>query len=296
MPSQELQTVLQLLRSHPMLPDVGFEEMRAGMEATSGILPVPDDVETEPVDAGGVPGEWVTVPESSPERTLLYLHGGGYCIGSLRTHRGLVAAIARAAGCRALSVDYRLAPEHPFPAAVDDALAAWRFLLGQGCEPARSSIAGDSAGGGLTVATLVAARDAGEALPAAAACLSPWVDLEGTGASMTTKADADPMLQRDGLLRMARAYLGEAPARTPLAAPLHADLAALPPMLIQVGTSEILLDDSTRLAARARSRGVDVSLEVWEEMIHVFQAFMAMLPEAREAVSQIGEFLRKRTS
>ncbi len=296
MASQELQTVLQLLRSRPLIQDVPFEEMRAAMEATAGLFPLPDDVRSEPVDAGGVPGEWISVPESSPERTLLYLHGGGYCIGSIDTHRGLVAEIARASGCRALAVDYRLAPEHPFPAALDDALAAWRYLLSQGCEPSRASIVGDSAGGGLTVATLVAARDAGEPLPGAAACLSPWVDLEGTGESMTTKADQDPMIHREGLLRMARAYLGDAPARTPLAAPLHADLAGLPPLFIQVGTAEALLDDSKRLAERARASGVDVSLEQWEEMIHVFQAFGAMLPEAREAVAKIGEFLRKQTS
>jgi acetyl esterase/lipase len=296
MPSQELETVLQILRSHPFLQGVDFQEMRAGMEATSGILPLPDDVRAESVDAGGVSGEWITVPESSPDRTLLYLHGGGYCIGSVNTHRGLVAAIARASGCRALAIDYRLAPEHPFPAALDDALGAWRFLLDQGCDPGRASIAGDSAGGGLTVATLVAARDAGDPLPGAAACLSPWVDLEGTGESMTTKADEDPLIERESLLRMAGAYLGDAPARTPLAAPMHADLAGLPPLFIQVGTAEALLDDSRRLAERARSHGVDVSLEQWEEMIHVFQAFGAMLPEAREAIATIGEFLRKRTS
>jgi acetyl esterase/lipase len=296
-PSPELQTVLQLLRSNPPIPEgVPFDEMRAGMEATTGTFPLPEGLQSEPVDAGGVPAEWISMPESSPDRTLLYLHGGGYCIGSINTHRGMVGEIARASGCRALLIDYRLAPEHRFPAALDDALAAWRFLLDQGCEPSRASIAGDSAGGGLTVATLVAARDAGHPLPGAAACLSPWVDLEGTGESMDSKADADPMVQRDGLLRMARAYLGEAAAHAPLASPLHADLAGLPPMLVQVGTSETLLDDSTRLAERARSEGVDVSLEIWEEMIHVFQAFGAMLPEAREAVAQIGEFLRKRTS
>lgn len=296
MPSQELETVLQLLRSRPFLQGTDFGEMRAGMEATSGILPLPADIRSEPVEADGVPAEWITVPESSPDRTLLYLHGGGYCIGSVNSHRGLVAAIARASGCRALAIDYRLAPEHPFPAALDDALAAWRFLLGQGCDPSRASIAGDSAGGGLTVATLVAARDAGDPLPGAAVCLSPWVDLEGTGESMTTRAEEDPLVEWEGLRRMANAYLGDTPARTPLAAPLHADLAGLPPLFIQVGTAEILLDDSTRLAELARSQEVDVSLEQWEDMIHVFQAFGWMLPEAREAIAVIGEFLRKQTS
>lgn len=295
MASPELQTVLELLRARPLIPDVGFAEMRAGMEASVGTFPLPDDVQSEPVDAGGVPAEWVRVPESSPERTLLYLHGGGYCIGSLNTHRGLVAGIARAAGTRALSVDYRLAPEHPFPAAVDDATAAYRFLLGTGADPAGIAIAGDSAGGGLTLATLAALRDAGEPLPGAAACLSPWVDLEGLGESVTTKAGADPILQQQDLLRFAQAYLGSTDARTALAAPLHADLAGLPPLLVQVGTAEVLLDDSRRIAERAETAGVDVTLEVWDDMVHVFQAFALLLPEAREAIARIGEFVRKRT-
>jgi acetyl esterase/lipase len=294
--SPELQTVLALLRARPVLPDLPFDQMRAGMEAAVAVFPVPADVRIEPTAAGGVPAEWVSVPESSPERTLLYLHGGGYCLGSPRTHRALVAGLARAAGARALLLDYRLAPEHPFPAALEDATAAWRSLLARGIDPGRAAIAGDSAGGGLTVATLVALREAGDALPAAGVCLSPWVDLEGTGASMAAKAAEDPMIPPGGLERLARAYLGGTPARDPLASPLHAELRGLPPLLVQVGTAEILLDDSTRLAERAREAGVDVSLEVFEEMIHVFQAFAVLLPEARDAIARIGDFVRKRTS
>jgi acetyl esterase/lipase len=192
-----------------------------------------------------------------------------------------------------LLIDYRLAPEHPHPAAVEDSTRAYRWLLETGSNPKRMAIAGDSAGGGLTVATLVALRDAGVPLPAAAVCLSPWVDLEGIGESMTTKAAVDPMVQREPLLRMASMYLAGQDPRTPLAAPLYADLRGLPPLLIQVGTAETLLDDSVRLAERARAAGVQVTLEPWEDMIHVWQAFAAMLPEGQQAIERIGEFLRQ---
>jgi acetyl esterase/lipase len=202
--------------------------------------------------------------------------------------------VSRAAAARVLLVDYRLAPEYPHPAAVQDATAAYRWLLAQGCKPGRLAIAGDSAGGGLTVATLVALRDAGTPLPAAGVCLSPWVDLEGVGESMRAKADLDPMVYHDGLLQMAALYLNGLDPRTPLAAPLYADLRGLPPLLIQVGTAETLLDDSVRLAARAREADVDVTLEPWDDMIHVFQAFAGVLPEGQQAVDRIGEFVRAR--
>jgi acetyl esterase/lipase len=241
-----------------------------------------------------VPAEWVVAPGADARRVILYLHGGGYTIGSINTHRELAARLSRAAAARVLVIDYRLAPEHPHPAAVDDATAAYRWLLANGVDPARIVVAGDSAGGGLTVATLVALRDAHTPLPAAGVCLSPWVDLEGSGESMTTKAAVDPMVQRDGLLKMAAAYLAGQDARTPLAAPLYANLSGLPPLLIQVGTAETLLDDSTRLAERARKAGVNVTLDPWEDMIHVFQAFATYLPEARQAIDRIGEFVKQR--
>jgi len=297
MASPELQAILDLLKSRPMPSgdrEPSVEELRTGFDALAGIFPAAPDVSSETVDAGGVPAEWIDVPGADPSCVLLYLHGGGYVIGSVSTHRDLTSRIARAAGARALSVEYRLAPEHPHPAAVADSTAAYRWLLGQGIEPGRVVIGGDSAGGGLTLATLVALRDAGDPLPAAGVCLSPWVDLEGIGESMTTLAEIDPLLDHDGLVWMAKLYLGGLDLRTPLAAPLYADLAGLPPLLIQVGKAEALLDDAGRVAERARAAGVDVTLEAWDDMIHVWQIFAATLPEAREAIERIGEFIRKR--
>jgi acetyl esterase/lipase len=238
-----------------------------------------------------VPAEWIVAPGAAEDRYVLYLHGGGYVMGSINTHREMVSRISRAAGVRALALDYRLAPESPFPAAVDDATGAYRWLLAQGAKPA-----GDSAGGGLTLATLVAIRDAKLPVPAAGVCLSPWADMEGVGASMTSKAKEDPIVQKEMLLGMAKLYLGGADPKTPLAAPLHADLRGLPPLLIQVGSAETLLDDSTRVAERAKAAGVKVDLEVWSEMIHVWQLFAPILPEGQEAIAKIGKFIREHTA
>ncbi len=293
MASEALAMIVNLLRSQRPLHEPTVAEMRAGLEAMAEMAPLPADVELTDADAGGVRAVWVRVPESQPQRALLYLHGGGYVMGSIRTHQDLAQRLARAARARVLLIDYRLAPEHPHPAAVEDATRAYRWLVTQGVPPGSIAVAGDSAGGGLTVATLVALRDAGEPLPAAAVCLSPWVDLEGLGESMVTKADVDPMVQREPLLRMAAMYLGGKDPRTPLAAPLYADLRGLPPMLIQVGTAETLLDDAVRLAERARAAGVEVTLEPWEDMIHVWQAFAAMLPEGQQAIERIGAFIRQ---
>ncbi len=200
MSQQQLQTIVQMLRSQPVVkPDANVQEARAGFEEIASMFPVGADIKREAVDAGGVKAEWVSAPDADVGRAVLYLHGGGYVIGSINTHRSLAANLSRASKARVLVIDYRLAPEHPHPAAVDDSVAAYRWMLGQGLKPARIAVAGDSAGGGLTVATLVAIRDAKLTLPAAGACLSPWVDLEGIGGSMTTKADVDPIVQKAGL-------------------------------------------------------------------------------------------------
>jgi acetyl esterase/lipase len=284
-----------MLKSAPVAPEgASIQEIRSGFEQMGAMFPVPADVKVEQVTANGVPAEWVSAPDARADGAILYLHGGGYVIGSVNTHRALVANLSRATGLRALSLDYRLAPESPFPAAVDDAVAGYQFLLGQGIAPERIVISGDSAGGGLTIATVVALKERGLPQPAAAVPMSPWVDMEGIGDSMTSKDEADPMVHKDGLLGMAQAYLGGADARTPLAAPLYADLSGLAPMLIQVGTAETLLDDSTRIAEKARSQGVSVVLEPWEDMVHVFQMFASMLPEGQQAIDRIGEFVRER--
>ena len=294
MASQELNTVISMLQERPVNPNPTVEEMRAGIEVLCTVFPVASDVALEPVDAGGVPAQWVTAPGATPERIILYLHGDGYVVGSVRSHCELASRLSTAAAARVLLIGYRLAPEHPHPAAVEDATAAYRWLLARGISPGRVVVAGDSAGGGLTVATLVALRDSSQPPPAAGVCISPWVDLEGIGDSLTAKAAVDPIIQVDGLKRMAGMYLGGLDPRTPLAAPLYAELSGLPPLLIQVGSAEMLLDDSTRLAERARKAGVDVTLEVWDDMIHVWHVFATLLPEARQAIDGIGTFVRAR--
>ena len=293
MSQQQLDSLIQMMKAQPIIQSPTVAQQRAGFEQMAAVLPVDADVKCEPVTANGVKSEWVSAPGADAGRAILYLHGGGYVIGSINTHRSLAGRLSRAAKARVLVIDYRLAPEHPFPAAVDDSVAAYRWMLAQGLKPSRIAVAGDSAGGGLTAATLVAIRDAKLPVPAAGALLSPWVDLEGIGESMTTKDAADPMVHKEGLLDMAKAYLGGKNPRTPLAAPLYADLAGLPPLLIQVGTSETLLDDASRLAERAKKAGVNVTYEPWQNMIHVWQIFAPMLDEGQQAIEKIGAFVRK---
>jgi acetyl esterase/lipase len=268
--------------------------MRAEFEAMPR-FPLAEDVKCEAVDVRGMPAEWITTSESREGWVIYYLHGGGYVLGSINTHRELISRLARAAGARALAIDYRLAPENPFPAAVADSTAGYRWLIAQGVDSSKVVIAGDSAGGGLTVATLLALRDAGDPLPAAGVCLSPWTDMECRWESVTVPAGEEGILVRESVLRMARAYVGEADPRTPLASPIHADLTRLPPLLIQVGTAGDLLDDANRLAERARADGVDVTLETWDEMIHVWHTFAAILPEGQQAIDRIGEFIREKS-
>lgn len=243
------------------------------------------------IDAGGVVAEWVIGRGGPQQPVVLFFHGGGYTVGSRRSHRHLAAAVGRAAGAAVLLVEYRLAPEHPFPAALDDALAAARWLRAQGSMPI--VFAGDSAGGGIVMATLLRLRDAGEELPAAAVCLSPWVDLRCASSSYERLAARDPMLAPEELREMARGYLGGADARDPLASPVLADLRGLPPLLVQVGSEEILLEDARALAAAARRDGVDVTLEEWPDMVHVWHWFFPVLAEGQQAIEAIGEFARR---
>ncbi|MDO8288440.1 MAG: alpha/beta hydrolase [Parvibaculum sp.] len=252
----------------------------------------PRGVTIEHVDIDGIPAEIITPEGRTPERTLLYLHGGGYILCSPDTHRPLVSALSKKSGSRALLIDYRLAPEHPFPAAIDDAVKAYRWLIAQGTDPKTITLAGDSAGGGLTMATLFSLRDAGDPMPAGAALLSPWTDLAMSGASHITHQKRDPMLSVEGALIGARHYLGGASPTNPLASPLYGNFDGLPPLFIHVGGNEILLDDSLRLAERAKAAGVEVTLKVWPDMPHVFQA-ARFLPEARSSVNEIAAFLAR---
>jgi monoterpene epsilon-lactone hydrolase len=270
-----------------------MEQARADWEALYAPdpkLPVP-----EPVDAGGVPGVCVSAGGRERKGVVLYFHGGGYQLGSTRTYRGLMTALATAAGCRVLGIYYRLAPEHKFPAPIDDALAAYTWLLDQGITPNNVVLAGDSAGGGLALATMLALRDRKQPMPAAAVLLSPWTDLEATGDSYDNRAAVDPIHSRPVVRAMARAYVGrDGDPRDPMASPVHADLTGLPPLLIQAGDHETVRDDAIRIAERAEGAGVDVTLEVWAGMPHVFQLYAEELPDAAKAIAAIGAFVTGR--
>lgn len=245
------------------------------------------------VDAGGVPAEWISVADEAPDRAILYLHGGGFRLGSIESHRDLLQRLSRAADARVLAIDYRLCPDHRFPAPLEDALAAYRWMLTQGILPTRIAFAGDSAGAGLAVATMLAAKAQGLALPGAALLMSAWTDMEATGRSYETLAAHDPIHQRPMILALARGYLGAHDARDPLASPIHGDLRGLPPMLLQCGGRETLVDDTVVFAEKARVAGVDVEIQVFDDMIHVFQMFAAELPDAAQAIATAGDFLRR---
>ncbi len=255
---------------------------------------VPRSVCLQTVSANGVPADWLEPDNAVPGRAILYLHGGAYVICSPSTHRGLAGRIAHASQARLLLIDYRLAPEHPFPAGLEDALAAYHWLLEKGYSPEHIAIGGDSAGGGLTLATALSLRDIHEKLPAALFLLSPWTDLTFSGDSVRTRADRDPLLQIDDDGWLVTAYANGHPLTEPYISPLFANLHGLPPTLIQVGTEEILYDDSTRLEQKARLAGVNVSLETWPGMWHVFQGFAPYVPESQQAIEKIGKFIRPR--
>jgi acetyl esterase/lipase len=267
---------------------IGFQRKMMGVAPRT---PLTRSMRYEKIDAGGVPGEWFRGPDLDESRVLFYLHGGGYSIGSVDSHREIISRLCLASGIRGLAIDYRLAPEHRFPAQLDDALAAYRWLLGR-VAPDRIVIGGESAGGGLTFSTLVSLRDSKEPLPAAAIAISPWVDLEATGESMVANERYD-YVSRKALRAYARRFVNDNELRHPLASPIYADLRGLPPLLVQAGGSETLLDDGKRIAERARRAGVDVTLEIDDDMIHVWHAFAPFLPRGQEAIERAGAFAKR---
>ena len=293
MASEQLQQTLAMFKEMgtKMAEAKDIDAMREVMVEAQA----PAGVTCTAVDAGGVSAEWSVADTAANDKAILYVHGGGFVMGSAGSHRDLTGRLSKASGARVLSLNYRLAPEHPFPAQIDDSVAAYSWLLEEGYKPSNIAIAGDSAGGGLALSALLAIRDSGKPLPAAGVGISPWVDMEGKGDSMSTRAAVDPVVQKEGLLGMAKLYLGDAEPTNPLAAPLHANLEGLPPLLIHVGDSETLLDDSNRLTAKAKSAGVDVTLKVWDEMPHVWHLFAPILPEGQQAIEEIGSFFQART-
>ncbi|MGH7982635.1 MAG: alpha/beta hydrolase, partial [Candidatus Udaeobacter sp.] len=269
-------------------------DRRKRLDDIGSVWPVADDVKLETVDIDGVEGEWSIVPGSDTSRVLIFFHGGGYCSGSIVSHRRMVTEAGRAAGMRTLAVAYRLAPEHPFPAAYDDALMGWRFLRNQGILAAHIAIGGDSAGAGLAVALICRLRDAGEELPACAWLVSPWTDLMMSGFALATKETLDPIIHKEYLNELADAYLPAGMDRQdPRVSPLYADLRNFPPILIEVGSAETLLDDATRFAATAGAADVSVTLEVWPHMIHAWPLWNARLEDGRRALANAGAFIRR---
>jgi monoterpene epsilon-lactone hydrolase len=296
MTRQQRQALDELLRHSPF--DVGGDvaEQRGLFHDMIAAVPLPDDVTAKQGELGGVPVVTVETPGTDPSLAVLYFHGGAYALGSAADSVGLAGDVSRRVGARAVSVDYRLAPEHPFPAAVEDAVAAYRALLEDGAASAKTAFVGESAGGGLVAATLVALKDAGLPQPSSAAVFSPWTDLTVSGASASSKAALDPALTPAALRTRSRDYLGDRDPATPLASPAFADLTGLPPLLIQVGSHEILLDDAIRLAARAAQHDVPVELQVWPQVPHVFQGFAAILDEAAQALDSAAAFITRNWS
>ncbi|MFX1344229.1 MAG: alpha/beta hydrolase [Promethearchaeota archaeon] len=295
MVSKQMENLINFIRqSRGDQVEPSVEEMRESFEQIASMVKVPKDAKCEPINAGGVPAEWISVPESIKDRVLLYFHGGGYVAGSINSHREYCVRLARASKTRVLLVGYRLAPEHPFPAALEDAVKAYQWLISsEEILPKNLVIAGESAGGGLTVATLLKLRDDNVELPIAGVSLSPFMDMAVTGDSLKTKAEIDPLATQEMLEFDAKLYLGGEDSRNPLASPLYADLKGLPPLYIQVGSAEILLDDSIRFVDAAKAAGVDVKFEIWDDMIHMFQMFATMAPEGQDAINKIGEFVLK---
>lgn len=291
MPSSEIDAIRALLTAKAR--PVGWAQRRERLDEIGSVWPVADDIALTSVDLGGVPGEWSLAPDSDASRVLMFFHGGGYCSGSIKSHRRMVTEAGRAARMRTLAVGYRLAPEHPFPAALDDAMTTWRYLRRQAYLPSQIAISGDSAGGNLSAVLINTLRQQGEH-PACAWLTSPWTDLTMSGNSLATKDAVDPIIHKGYLGELADAFVPSGIARNdPRISPLFADLRGFPPALVQVGSHETLLDDAVRLAAALGAADVDVTLEVWPEMIHAWPLWNAHLEPGRRALAQAGAFIRR---
>ena len=292
MAQSEIEAIRTLLSSKPR--PVEWRERRKRLDEVGSVWPVADDVKITSVDVDGVPGEWSIVPSSDPSQVVMFFHGGGYCSGSIVSHRRLVTEAGRAAGARTLAIAYRLAPEHPFPAAYDDVLTAWRFLRDRNIPAAHIAIGGDSAGAGLALALIGRLREAQEELPGCAWLISPWTDLTMSGTTLSSKEAVDPLIHKQYLIELADAYLPAGMDRKdPRVSPLYADLKGFPPVLIQVGSAETLLDDATRFAAVAGAADVRVTLEIWPQMIHAWPLWNAHLEPGRRALASAGAFIRQ---
>jgi acetyl esterase/lipase len=288
----ELEQIVELLQSFPPINLDDLALVREKMNAMGEAVPLPDGVSTEALVIEGVPIEWCRHDKAVRDKAFLYLHGGAYMLGSIRSHRPLIAEIVKQSGFNCLAVDYRLAPEDPFPAALYDVQTVYRYLLAEGFNRENIGIVGDSAGGGLALASLLALREAGYPQPAFGILICPWLDLTMSGESLERNKIHDPLIDKETLLAAAAAYLCGQAADAPLVSPLFADLNGLAPLLVQVGTHEALLDDSVRLEALAKYHDIDITLERWEEMVHVWHALFDSLPEGRQAIERIGQFMK----
>ena len=289
----ELENIISQLKSEPLPENFTLEEIRSAFEEVARFFSSSEDAEIEQVNIDGIPGEFVKGFKNSSPSTIMYLHGGGYGSGSLNTHRTLAYQLSKTSGFQVLLVDYRLAPEYPFPAAIEDSIKAYRWLQQNGLSAECIGIAGDSAGGGLALATCITLLKDQEQLPGAVVCISPWTDLAAQGKSFQTKTAVDPICSQFMIEFFRNLYVQKVDFCHPLASPLYADLTGVPPLLIQVGTEEILLDDSIRLAEKAKQCGVETELKIWEKMIHVWHLFAPSLSEGQDAIAEVANFFNK---
>lgn len=293
MSGEEIDAIRALLGAKPR--PVGWAERRERLDEVGSTWPAADDVVLQPAMLGGVPCEWSKAPGADDSRILLFFHGGGYCSGSILSHRRMATEAGRAAGARALAVGYRLAPENPYPAALEDAVNVWRSLANAGISPRHIAVGGDSAGGNLAASLMIRLRDAGEALPACVWLVSPWTDLTMSGDTLESRDALDPIIHKAYLEELARAFLPAGiESADPRVSPLFADLRGLPPTLIQVGSAETLLADATRFAAAAGAADVSVELQIWPRMIHAWPVWNAGLKAGRRALDSAGAFVRER--